>query len=176
MAKIKTQPRLVVRAQFTVSNLPPWLSVLCLVNKGAFVMQKIECKLTVYFDDPFWVGVYERILDGQLEICKIIFGAEPKDYEVYQTLLENWYLLRFSSSVKVDEKQDAKINPKRMQRIIKKQLGMQGIGTKSQQALKLQHEENKIIRKEKSREQREAEKQMKFELRQQKRKQKHKGH
>jgi len=69
-----------------------------------------------------------------------------------------------------------KINPKRMQREIKKQLENQGVGTKSQQALKLQQEENKIARKEKSREQREAERLMQFELRRQKKKQKHKGH
>jgi len=139
-------------------------------------MQKTESKLTVYFDDPFWVGVYERISDGQLEVCKITFGAEPKDYEVYEYLLQNWHLLQFSPPVKIDEKQDIKINPKRMQRAIKKQLETQGVGTKSQQALKLQHEENKTIRKEKSREQREAEKRMQFELRQHKKKQKHKGH
>ena len=139
-------------------------------------MQNTEIKLTVYFDDPFWVGVYERISDGLLEVCKITFGAEPKDYEVYEYLLQNWHLLRFGSPVKVDEKQEVKINPKRMQREIKKQLENQGVGTKSQQALKLQQEENKIARKEKSREQREAERLMQFELRRQKKKQKHKGH
>jgi len=139
-------------------------------------MQNTEIKLTVYFDDPFWAGVYERISDGLLEVCKITFGAEPKDYEVYEYLLQNWHLLRFGSPVKADEKQDVKINPKRMQREIKKQLENQGVGTKSQQALKLQQEENKIARKEKSREQREAEKLMQFELRRQKKKQKHKGH
>ena len=58
-------------------------------------MQKTESKLTVYFDDPFWVGVYERISDGLLKVCKITFGAEPKDYEVYEYLLRNWHLLRF---------------------------------------------------------------------------------
>jgi len=139
-------------------------------------MQNTEIKLTVYFDDPFWVGVYERISDGLLEVCKITFGAEPKDYEVNEYLLQNWHLLRFGSSVKADEKQNVKINPKRMQREIKKQLENQGVGTKSQQALKLQQEENKIARKEKSREQREAERLMQFELRRQKKKQKHKGH
>jgi len=139
-------------------------------------MQNTEIKLTVYFDDPFWAGVYERISDGLLEVCKITFGAEPKDYEVYEYLLQNWHLLRFGSPVKADEKQDVKINPKRMQREIKKQLENQGVGTKSQQALKLQQEENKIARKEKSREQREAERLMQFELRRQKKKQKHKGH
>lgn len=138
-------------------------------------MQKIEGKLTVFFNDPFWVAVYERVTDGRLNVCKITFGAEPKDYEVYGFLLENWHKLRFSPPVKADSKQDIKINPKRMQRSIKKQLGVQGMGTKAQQALKLQQEETKVIRKEKSRMQKEDEKQRQFELRQQKRKEKHKG-
>ena len=38
--------------------------------------------LTVYFDAPFWVGVFERMEDGRLSVCKVTFGAEPKDYEV----------------------------------------------------------------------------------------------
>ena len=50
-----------------------------------------------------------------------------------------------------------------------------GIGTKSQQALKLQQEEGKLERKIKSREQREAEKEFQFELKQQKKKEKHRG-
>lgn len=138
-------------------------------------MQKSESKLTVFFDDPFWVGVYERISDGKLEVCKITFGAEPKDYEVYEFFLQNWNNLRFSPPVKADAKQEVKINPKRMQREIKKQLGTQSIGTKSQQALKLQQEESKVSRKENSRKQKEDEKQRQFELRQQKHKEKHRG-
>ena len=50
-----------------------------------------------------------------------------------------------------------------------------GIGTKSKQALKLQQEQLKIERKIVNREQREAEKQRQFELKQQKKKEKHKG-
>ena len=138
-------------------------------------METVKSQFTVLFEAPFWVGVYERISDGKLEVCKITFGSEPKDYEVYEFLLKNWNTLQFSPPTKVDIKRDVKINPKRMQRKIKKQLGMQGIGTKSQQALKLQHEENKIIRRKKSREQKEAEKQFQFELRQQKKKAKHRG-
>ena len=47
-----------------------------------------ELKLTVYFEDPFWVGVFERTQNGTLSVCKITFGAEPKDYAV------NAYVLR----------------------------------------------------------------------------------
>ena len=51
-----------------------------------------------------------------------------------------------------------------------------GIGTKSQQALKLQQEQNKQERKEKSRKRKEAEEQRMFELKQRKKREKHKGH
>ena len=41
-------------------------------------MDKTNGKLTVYFEEPFWVGVFERIEDGKLSVAKVIFGAEPK--------------------------------------------------------------------------------------------------
>ena len=42
----------------------------------------MEGKLTVYFDEPFWVGVFERCDNGKLSVCKITFGAEPKEQEI----------------------------------------------------------------------------------------------
>lgn len=45
-------------------------------------MGKVRVKLTVFFEEPFWVGVFERIEDGKLSVAKVTFGAEPKDYEV----------------------------------------------------------------------------------------------
>lgn len=138
-------------------------------------MQKNESRLTVYYNGVFWVGIYERISDGRLEVCKIIFGAEPKDYEVYQFLLQNWSNLRFGPPVDAGEEQERRISPKRMQRVIKKQLESHGAGTKSQQALQLQKEGNKISRKEKSRRQKEEEKQRQFDLKQEKRREKHRG-
>ena len=40
-------------------------------------MQKCESGLTVYFEDPYWVGVYERCTGGQLTVCKIVFHWNP---------------------------------------------------------------------------------------------------
>ena len=40
-------------------------------------------KLTVMFQEPFWIGLCERECGGTLEVCRIPFGAEPKDGEVY---------------------------------------------------------------------------------------------
>lgn len=134
-----------------------------------------KSSLTILFENPFWVGIYERIDDGKYEVCKITFGAEPKDYEVYDFLLKNWHKLKFSPPVKADKVEEYKVNPKRMQREINSQLKNKGIGTKAQQALKLQHEQTKIERKTQSREQKEAEKERQYALRQEKKKSKHRG-
>lgn len=138
-------------------------------------MDKVSGRLIIFFEKPFWVGVFERISSGKLTACKITFGAEPKDYEIQKFILKYYYDLRFSPSVDSEREEREKINPKRLQREVKKQIGNFAIGTKSQQALKLQQEQGKIKKKVRSREQHEAEKQFQFDLKQQKRKEKHKG-
>ena len=131
--------------------------------------------LTVFFEEPFWVGVFERISDGKLSVCKVTFGAEPKDYEVWDFILRHYYELKFGPAIETEVKQTAD-NPKRRQRNAKKQLQISGVGTKSQQALQMQREEMKTQRTQISKEQREAKKQRQFDLKEQKRKAKHRGH
>ena len=137
-------------------------------------MDKAWGALTVFFEEPFWVGVFERITGNKLSVCKFTFGAEPKDYEVYDFILKNYHRLRFSPAVATDVKEAGR-NPKRVQREARKQVQNTGIGTKSQQALKLQQEQLKSQRKTAIRERREAEKQRQFELKQKKKKEKHRG-
>ena len=138
-------------------------------------MDRVSGKLTIYFEDPFWVGVFERIENRKLSVAKVTFGAEPKDYDVLEFINRNYYHLQFSPAVETVVK-DTKKNPKRAQRDAKKQTLETGIGTKSQQALKLQQEQNKQERKVRSHEQRDAESQRLFELKQMKKREKHKGH
>ena len=138
-------------------------------------MDKVSGKLTVYFEEPFWIGVFERIEDGKLSMAKVTFGAEPKDYEVQEYIRKRYSSLKFSPAVDTVVK-DMKRNPKRMQREAKKQMQETVIGTKSQQALKLQQEQNKQERKKRSHQRKEAEKKRMFELKQQKKREKHKGH
>ena len=126
-------------------------------------MDKVSGKLTVFFEEPFWMGIFECISVGKLSVYKVTFGAETKDYEVYDFVLKNYYQLRFSLAVATDVKESGR-NPKRIKREVRKQIQNTGIGTKSQQALKLQQEQLKTERKTVSREQREAQKQRQFEL------------
>ena len=62
-------------------------------------MNKVSGKLTVYFEEPFWIGVFERIEDGKLSVAKVVFGAEPKDYEVQEYIRKHYSSLKFSPAV-----------------------------------------------------------------------------
>lgn len=105
-------------------------------------MGKVFTHLKVFFDEPFWVGVFEKTHEGSLSVSKVIFGAEPKDVEVLDFILKHYNILNFSPAVSFAVK-EAKKNPKVMQRKVKKELQKEGIGTKSQQALKLWQEQYK---------------------------------
>ena len=131
-------------------------------------------RLTVLFEAPFWVGIFERIEGNTLSVCKVTFGAEPKDYEVLAYVLKNHSRLRFSPSVAAAIRPDA-ANPKRMQRQIRKQTAAGTVGTRSQQALQLQREQSKLQRQERCRERDAAEQERKFRLRREKRREKRRG-
>ena len=135
----------------------------------------MKTSLTVFFEDPFWVGVFERVDDGKLSVCKVTFGAEPKDYDVWEFVLRHYDELVFSPAVETEMRQIA-VNPKRRLRNVRKQTERRGIGTKSQQALQLQREELKTEHRQISREQRDAEAQRRFEMKQLKKKEKRRGH
>ena len=117
----------------------------------------------------------ERVEDGRLSACRIVFGAEPKDYEVWEYVLRSYAGLKFSPAVEAARKPAAG-DPKRRRREAERLMRGAGIGTKSQQALAAAREETKTERRARGRAEQEAEKQRRFDLRQQKRREKHKGH
>ena len=53
-------------------------------------MGEVWSRLIVCFEDPFWIGVFERIQDGKLGAAKVTFGSEPKDYEVSELILRHY--------------------------------------------------------------------------------------
>ena len=54
-------------------------------------MDKVSAsvKLKVCFEEPFWVGIFERIREDCVSVSKVTFGAEPKEAEVLAFLVEN---------------------------------------------------------------------------------------
>ena len=137
----------------------------------------MQVKLTVFFAAPFWVGVFERSDQGEYEAARVVFGAEPKDYEIYAYINERYFELQFSPVLsEVADKAISRINPKRLKRKIASELQSKGIGTKAQQALRLQYETAKAAQQQQKKLKHEAEAAEKFRLKQQKKKEKHKGH
>ena len=64
------------------------------LSLGAFVLcsaQTFKEELTVFFEEPFWVGVLEHVSCKKLSACKGAFGAEPKAYEIYDFVMKNYY-------------------------------------------------------------------------------------
>lgn len=78
------------------------------------MMETTSLTLTVFFDDPFWVGVFERADGGRLSVCRVVFGAEPRDAEVLALVLRRWQRLSFSEAVPAAAKPRCR-NPKRRQ-------------------------------------------------------------
>lgn len=139
-------------------------------------MKEVRASFTVFFEDPFWVGIYERAEERTYEAAKITFGPEPKDYEVYAYLREHWSNLSFSPLLKAGKGPTRKQSHKRMKRTVERELRASGVGSKAQQALRLRHEEGKAVRKAAARQRGEEEKERQFALRQARKKEKHRGH
>ena len=135
-----------------------------------------KASLTVYFEPPFWVGLYQREDGDGCRVCKVTFGREPHDQEVLEWLLRNFRRLEFSPPVAGARKAAPLPNPKRLLREARKAVRPAGKGTKAQQALQLQREQHKTQRQADSRERREAERERKLALRREKHRQKHRGH
>ena len=120
-------------------------------------MEKTTSKLTVIFEDPFWIGLYERQTGSRYEVCRIVFGAEPKNYDVAEFMRKNWRRLKFSPAVSSDALNERRVNPKRMQRYEAKKHQHQGAaGDKPCKRAKQAGEEKAFQRTERGRKTKEA--------------------
>ncbi|MFP3668084.1 YjdF family protein [Priestia sp. SIMBA_032] len=134
--------------------------------------------LTIYHDGQFWIGIIEVVEEGKLRAIRYVFGAEPKDTEIldfiYYKLL-NIINQSVHSGLDVKGKSNKKINPKRLQRQVAKQINKVGVSTKAQEAMKQEYEEKKKSKKKRAKQYREELKEQKYLMKKQKAKAKHKG-
>lgn len=134
-------------------------------------------KLTICFEGPFWIGLIETEDEGDLRIARHVFGSEPTDPEVFAFIHAKWRALKFTQDLRVEKHGGRKMNHKRLQRAIEKEIAANTRrGTKAQQALAEQRETNKEERQMSSRARRDAEKRERFEQKAEKRKRKKRGH
>ncbi|MCQ9285259.1 YjdF family protein [Priestia aryabhattai] len=134
--------------------------------------------LTIYHDGQFWIGIIEVVEGGKLKAFRYVFGAEPKDTEILDFIhhkLLNLINQSIHSGLDVKIKSNEKVNPKRLQRQVAKEVNKIGISTKAQEAMKQEYEEKKKSRKKKSKQYREELKEQKYLMKKLKAKAKHKG-
>ncbi len=134
-------------------------------------------KLTIFFENTMWVGIFERTDEKCYVVARVVFGEEPTDPELYAWISNHYQELEFS------QPQQFKLiikrkNPKRLKREVKKfmQRTPSSQLTYAQDQLKIDLERHKKIKKSISKQEREKQEQHKFLLKQKKKKQKHRGH
>lgn len=156
-----------------VSNLPS-LGCPLLENKirGGVIM-----KLTIYFDGSFWCGLIEAETDGHYQAIRHVFGAEPKDADVRDFIFHRLpHLLEQSGSVVVEQKSEKKLNPKRMQRLINREKRQAVVSTKAQLAISEIRNQAKAVNKSQKRQRKAEYAEARFQQKQAKKREKHKGH
>ena len=131
--------------------------------------------ILVYFDDPFYAILVERRENGRLSVARQVVGPEPSEIEVLAWVQREFPRLRYSPAVEDAPRSPMAVNPKRRQRQAARETGG-GVGTRSQQALQLDRELRAAQRKEDRREREEEEAERRFQLRQEKKKARHRGH
>ena len=119
--------------------------------------------------------MFEQETDGIIRAARVVFGAQPTDAEVFEFVLRHADRLRYGPPVEGRLSRET-ANPKKRRREAARETGQRGIGTRSQQALQLAREQNRLEKRESSRARRQAKQARRFALRTEKRREKHRGH
>jgi hypothetical protein len=117
----------------------------------------MSIKLTVYFDEPWWVGVFEQEENDTIRLFRYVFGSEPSIAEVYELVLHQMAQLFEQPVINVATSKTPinHVNPKRVKREVAQQMRLQGLSTKSQEAMRLLIEASKQVHQTQSKAQRE---------------------
>jgi hypothetical protein len=137
----------------------------------------MDAVFTIFFEDPFWVGVLESEDEGVLTVARYVFGAEPSNAELRFFMLYRFADMPRSSSPsgELGGRSESLRNPKRALRAAARE-AKRSVSTKAQAALSAAISELKTERKVSSRKERLAEAERRFELRSEKRKRRRAGH
>src|SRR5579885_1941680 len=150
------------------------------VKQEKWLFMKIyTIKATVKLENSMWVGIFERDDDEGYVVARHIFGAEPTDPELYGFVSEHYYELKFSGPQNHIKLVIKRKKYKRLLRDVRHEMQKMSSmknTTRAQEVLRLALEKNKKIKKAKSRAQKEAEREEKFNLKQLKKKKKTRGH
>jgi len=137
-------------------------------------------KATLFFENRFWVGAFERTDTQGYAIARHIFGAEPSDSEVHEFILNHYHELKFGELKKEVTIQIHRMNPKRVQREVRREMEKMKETAKpstlAQDYMREEIEKNKKAKKSISSAEKQARKEEQFAVKQMKKKEKQRGH
>lgn len=136
-------------------------------------------KATLFFEKCYWVGAFERTDKEGYAVARHIFGAEPADAEVHAFVLSHYAELKFGDAKEITV-QIQRMNPKRIQREVRREMAKMLESAKpstfAQDYMREEMEKKKLQKKVMSSAQKQVRKEEQFDLKQKKRKEKHRGH
>ena len=143
----------------------------------------IDHSVTITFESPFWIALFEMNDEKGYSVAREVIGvSEPtgSDISLFFTRLD-FDRLAYSTPTLYESDNNSRraMNYKRMQKKIKREVECREFKytfTKAQIELKKLHQEKKIQRKCLTKQIDEEKKEWKFQMRQQKRFEKHRGH
>lgn len=134
---------------------------------------------TIFFEKRLWVATFERTDKEGYAVARHIFGKEPTDPEVYEFVLNHYEELRFGP-LKEFHLEIKRMNPKRVQREVRREMEKIKETTRpstfAQDYMREELEKKKQEKKSRTSAQKLARKEEQFTLKQQKKKEKHRGH
>lgn len=134
---------------------------------------------TIFFEKKYWVGTFERTDKEGYAVARHIFGAEPADQEVYEFVLHHLQDLPFGSP-KEFTLEIRRMNPKRVQREVRREMErakeLSKPSTFAQDYMREELEKKKLEKKKIGAAEKRARQEAQFQLRQEKKKEKHRGH
>ncbi len=136
----------------------------------------MENSLTVLFDPPFWVGIFEHNDGDTYRMARHVFGAEPTEPQLLELARNGFPGLTFSNPVNLASVELREVGYKRRMREIRAAMKNPAASTRSQQILQQEMERQAQNNREHRRQIRQQSEDLKFQARQARKAEKHRGH
>jgi hypothetical protein len=111
-----------------------------------------QSQLTVFYDQSFFCGVFERVIKGHYQVAKVTFGTQEPTLNQIQTLIMQHALRWIDSNSLVPVVGQEQQSSKKRQRLARQLVQKHGNNHRSEVVLKLAHQQNLVIKKQRRRE------------------------
>lgn len=136
----------------------------------------MENSLIVFFDPPFWVGIFEQSDADTYRVARHVFGAEPTEPQLLELARHGFKDLIFTNPVDLVSVEKHEVGYKRRMREIRAAMKHPAASTRSQQILQQEMERQAQNHRDHHRQIRQLSDDLKYQSRKAKKAEKHRGH